>query len=146
MSFIKINVSILLLFILTCCSSTEALIINEIDTMPNEIEGCCCYLSFDNSSFNQQRHIFASNNDSVAFIEINDKLTKIRKSHAKNEPFTFKNHDLVEYYENENYSVTIDAHFEDSSRYDAWNFSGQMTVTDTLENKTTVNFVGTCGC
>lgn len=122
------------------------IIINEIDVMPEEIEGCACYLSRDDVSFDQQKHIFASNNDSTAYMMINNELIKFKMTSTTHEPFTFKSHDLIENYTNKKYDMIIDAKFEDSTSYESWNFYGKITVQDKIGKKITINFVGVCGC
>lgn len=122
------------------------IVINDIEVMPEEIEGCACFLSRNNDFFNQHKHLFGSNSDSTAFMMINNELIKFKLISTTNEPFTFKSQDLSENYKSEKYELTIDSHFEDSTSYESWNFSGEITIRNKTGKSAKTNFVGTCGC
>ncbi|MFT6246288.1 MAG: hypothetical protein ACJA0U_001784 [Salibacteraceae bacterium] len=127
-------------------SVKDELTINDIVDLPEEIEGCSCYLSRNDSSFNQQKHIFALSDDSVAYVMINNKLNRVKMVYTNHHPFTFKNHDILEKYANDNYTITVNAQFEDSTSFESWNFKGKITIEDKTGDKANVDFVGACGC
>lgn len=126
--------------------TNQHIVISDIVSMPEDIEGCACYLSKDDSSFEDQKHIFASNNDSTAYMNINNELIKFKMASTTNEPFTFKDHDLIEEYSSDKYDVTIEAHFEDSTSYESWMFNGKITVKNKSGEHKEIMFVGACGC
>lgn len=124
----------------------QHIVISDIQTMPEDIEGCACYLSKDDHSFENQKHIFASSNDSTAFMTINDELIKFKMTSTTNEPFTFKDDDLIEEYISDKYELTIESHFEDSTSYESWMFNGDITVKNKTGKHRKMKFVGACGC
>ncbi len=150
----KLKILFILFFIINSCgvkTVTEKnvynkITINDMIQIPEDIEGCSCYLSRNNNSFNNQKFIFASNNDSICYMMINNELTRFKMKNTTRDPFTFKNHDLKEYYSSENYELEINSHFEDSTSYESWNFSGEIYVKSINGEETKIKFVGTCGC
>lgn len=120
--------------------------INVIDRIPDDVEGCACWLSKNDSLFESQKHIFACSNDSIAFMMINNELTKISNQSPSSKPFNFEGNTWNGDYSNEKYQVRIFSIFEDSTRYDSWMFKGIISVTDENGNETSMNYVGACGC
>ena len=152
---LKMNFSVLLIILLASCNFksehrtqdvSSKIIISDIEIMPDDIEGCACYLSRDNESFEEQKHIFASNSDSTCYMMINSELIKFKMKSTTNEPFTFKDHDLIEKYESDKYQVIIESHFEDSTSYESWNFNGIISISNRSGDEEKISFVGTCGC
>ena len=149
------NLPIFLALIIVSCSGNlqqdsskelQEIIVKEIEKMPEEIEGCACYLAQNDSLFEKKQYIFASNSDSTAFMQINDELIRFSMTSTTNEPFTFKSEDLIEKYSSEKYDLKVVSHFEDSTSYESWIFHGEINVSDIKGNKENVNFVGVCGC
>ena len=137
----------------SCSSDTEKneavqtkLEIDPIQIIPDEIEGCACYLSESDNLFEKGKHLFASSTDSIAFISINSTLERLKMNGLYHQPFTFNDPKIVEYYSNENYGLLINAIFEDSTSYESWTFSGEITVRDRNGNSANSKFVGACGC
>ena len=125
---------------------TDEIMITSIDQLPDDIEGCACYLSKDDSTFNNGEYIFASNNDRICYMSVNNKLNRFRMTETNHEPFTFKDCDVIESYSNEQYDVKINSHFEDSTSYESWMFNGDILIKRKDGEEATVKFVGVCGC
>ena len=126
--------------------SEDFITINNIDKLPEEIEGCGCYLARNDSLFENQTLLFAESEDSIGFMMINNELNKFKNLSNTTEPFIFNSHNLIEKYSNNKYDLSIEATFEDSTSYESWNFHGVIIIKNKAGKEEKVQFVGACGC
>jgi hypothetical protein len=125
-------------------SSENKITIQSMDRLPDEIEGCGCYLSRNDAEFESQSHLFASSSDTSCFMMINNELVRFRATNG--EPFIFTKPNLYENFTSENYDLLIASDFEDSIRYDSWIFRGVLYLKDHFGKLEKLEFVGACGC
>ncbi|MBU2062208.1 MAG: hypothetical protein KKH44_10220 [Bacteroidetes bacterium] len=130
----------------SCGNRVDNIRVNGIAPMPDEIEGCACYLSIADSSFNKGNFIFAASTDSVAYMRINEELVTLKRTSNTQYQFVFNEKSIVESYTNDEYNVSITALFEDSTSYQSWKFNGALIVKSKTGNIKKMKFVGGCGC
>jgi hypothetical protein len=117
----------------------------SLDTFNDIPEGCSCYFSESSESFKRHEYLFtASLEDSVCFVSINNKLTKLRLASTERKSITSEDHSEI--YKTDNYTVTVDVKVKNSTGDETWWNDGAITVQSKDGLKIIKKFVGECGC
>lgn len=124
----------------------KAITIQEFSKIPSEIDGCSCYFSSNQKAFNQKQYIIVTNLDSLAFMTIDNQLTKLKLIKSTAEPHAFTDFDHVEIFGNNEYKVTIDIKYKKSSGDETWIDEGSITIKRKDGQKLVTKFYGECGC
>lgn len=130
-------------------NNDTAKFLHTIDTFskfPDEIDGCSCYFSPDEQSFERQEYLYVANFDSLAFISVDKNLIKLKLISTTREPETFGDTDHVDIYSNNDYKLTLDIKYKKSSGDETWTNTGTITIESKDGRKTTKTFYGECGC
>ena len=123
--------------------------LHSIDTFkkfPEEIDGCSCYFSPSQESFQSHEYLYVANFDSLAFISVDKKLIKLKLISKTRVPGTFGDTDQVEIFASENYKVTVDIKYKKPSGDETWYNIGTITIENKKGLKTSRTFYGECGC
>ena len=147
MSYRKFIVFGILLIITSCKNETE-FNLDSFTKLPKEIEGCTCIFSKTEKDYEQEKYVFASNFDSIAFVSINNKIIKLKLKNRVYKPKTVENEEYTCKYETEEYKVTIEIK-ADTTKPDSdetwWN-KGLLIIENKEGRKITQKFVGESGC
>ncbi len=120
--------------------------IDNFKNFPDEIDGCSCYFSPSQESFQRHEYLYVANFDSLAFISVDKKLIKLKLNSTTRGPETFGDTDHVEIYTGEDYKVTVDIKYKKSSGDETWFNTGTITIENKEGRKTSRTFYGECGC
>ena len=121
----------------------------SIDTFkkfPDEIDGCSCYFSPTQESFQQRQYFYVANFDSAAFVSIDKKLITLKLTSTTREPNSFGDYDRVDMYTSKDYKVVVDIKFKKQSGDETWFNTGTITIEDKKGRKISRTFYGECGC
>lgn len=125
---------------------SQPITIQPFSKFPSEIDGCSCYFSLNEKAFNQKEYIIVTNLDSLAFMTINNQLTKLKLIKSSAEPHAFTDFDHIEVFGNKDYNVTIDIKYKKSTDLEVWIDEGTITITRKDGQKLVTKFYGECGC
>jgi len=146
-------VSALLIFTYSCgISHTKDSIdhselnIDLFTSIPEKIDGCSCLFSSTKELYENNEYIFASNYDSLGFISINKEMTILKLVSSGRDQFSFGDYDHIDIFKNENYIVTVEMKYKESSGEETWIDTGAITVENNKGEKITTSFYGECGC
>ena len=118
----------------------EELDLRHFSNIPEEVNGCSCYLSASNKEFQAKEYLYVDNLTSVGYVHIGNNIRRLKVVKLKNhEPSTYK------VLKDSLYTVIIDLS-QTSELDETWQQKGQMTVTSKDGNTTTKQIVGECGC
>ena len=102
------------------------------------IEGCSCFLSESKQSFKNDRFIFASNRNNIAFVKINNKIIKLNLQEGTSEK---------EIYSNKTITVEINLKIiEGSYKNEGAMYEGTILISTKDGQNITKKIIGSCGC
>ena len=140
------SIFVILLLIIYSCSEKPKLVMTSFKDIPQEIEGCSCYFSKDAKLYAKGNYCFASNFDSLAFISLNNKLTKLKLKSSERKPETFGDYDHKEVYENDTLKVYLDIKYKQKTESEVWKNTGTIKVENSNGEIIIRKFEGECGC
>jgi hypothetical protein len=122
--------------------------LNSFTTLPEEIEGCSCIFSKNEEEYKQDKFVFVSNFDSIAFVSINNKITKLKLTSRVYKPNTAENEDYTCKYDAKEFKVTIEIKADTTKKdgYESWWNKGLIIIEHNSGKKITQEFVGQSGC
>ena len=115
--------------------------LNSFKEIPNDIDGCSCYFSFNKTDFENKKYFYVNNFANLAYIKINDTFLKfelIKHSEIKNK--------TIFLYKSGEYNLNIFVNESKDSNYESSLTLGRYEV---LMNKKIIfsgEFYGECGC
>lgn len=127
-------------------NSNEEIGISPLSTFPEEIDGCSCAFSASKEQYEKNIYIFASNYDSLGFMTLNNERQILRLRDSGRDEFSFGDYDHTDIFENENYIVTVDMKYKESSGDETWINTGTITVENKNGDKKSTKLFGECGC
>jgi|GEM_PF-2072180 len=113
---------------------------------PPGIHGCSCYFSTTEKNFRDEKYIFVSNLDSLAYVSINGKMTRLKLASTTREPGTMDERDYQETYTDGIYTVVISLSFKGNVGDEVWWNTGNIRLFFKGEELDNVTFLGECGC
>lgn len=122
--------------------------LTSLKEIPKEIDGCACVYSETEKKFKAEEYLIATNIDSIAFISINGKITKLKLVERKTQPNPNDNKDYIDTFESGKFKVTIKVRADKTKKeeYESWWSIGTIKIEDENGKSQTKEIIGECGC
>lgn len=121
---------------------TREILIDVLDTWPEEIDGCSCYYGRDKDEFSKKTFIYIDNFGDLSYMRIDGQLEKFHLTKAD----TLSSlEDLLEVWTNDDFEVTIEKRQIDQVD-ETWQYTGKLTVKSESGILAEEKIYGECGC
>lgn len=114
--------------------------------LPPKLLGCSCYFSKNETDFQNELYVFASDQDRVAYININNHQIKLTRTQTTRNDTIENMHNYQETYSDGVYKVILKVHMQQNNGDEVWWNTGTITLLFKETEIETLNFLGECGC
>jgi hypothetical protein len=126
-------------------STTSKISLDNFSAIPNYVDECPCHFWEQKNNSKNRSIFFATGFDSIGYVSINNKLTKIKLDSSTVTPETYPDCDYMDFYSSGQYKVIAHINRNAYGRAeDPDTYYGTITIMNTDSNKVTRWFAGEC--